>query len=460
MKISINNIGHVKQAEIEVNSITVIAGNNNTGKSTVGKALYASATGLNLLKSGRVIEDKLNSIKTKLNALQNLVELNSLQQQKIRDLIKNSDINELIMWMARDGRDDFKIEDMDEFYSKEMLKKIEDFFGVLELEVGRERDSSASRMGILQIVKEDIVKLLQTSITNTRFQMNIMQKVFEEEFLEQISHMNDTSLPSEVRIQELNENEIRLVFKEHQIVPEDTKLQVSRPFARAFYIDNPFILDEIQLKKISRSRRSMYYHSETLKETLSPTIDWEDQNLFGLNNIEGKIEGIFKYVMKEGKLVKHKGRTYFEKLGLEAPLHIENMSTGFKSFSILYMLLTSDYLSSCEYIILDEPEIHLHPDWQLKYAELVVLISKELNLKVVITSHSPYFIEAIELFSKKHEFLPGVRFYRTKAENKNSQRYLIEDVTNNVKKLYDDLALAFYSLEDLRNQIEEVEDEN
>ena len=41
MKISLNNISKVKKADIEIKGITVIAGENNTGKSTVGKALWS-----------------------------------------------------------------------------------------------------------------------------------------------------------------------------------------------------------------------------------------------------------------------------------------------------------------------------------------------------------------------------------------------------------------------------------
>ena len=37
MKLEFRNIGKISEAEIEANSITVIAGNNDTGKSTVGK---------------------------------------------------------------------------------------------------------------------------------------------------------------------------------------------------------------------------------------------------------------------------------------------------------------------------------------------------------------------------------------------------------------------------------------
>ena len=41
MELSLCNIGKIIEAEVRFEGITVLAGNNNTGKSTVGKALYA-----------------------------------------------------------------------------------------------------------------------------------------------------------------------------------------------------------------------------------------------------------------------------------------------------------------------------------------------------------------------------------------------------------------------------------
>ena len=41
MKLSIKNVGKLKEADVEINGITVIAGENNTGKSTVGKVLWS-----------------------------------------------------------------------------------------------------------------------------------------------------------------------------------------------------------------------------------------------------------------------------------------------------------------------------------------------------------------------------------------------------------------------------------
>lgn len=41
MKLTIENIGNVKNAEIEINGISVIAGQNGTGKSTISRSLFS-----------------------------------------------------------------------------------------------------------------------------------------------------------------------------------------------------------------------------------------------------------------------------------------------------------------------------------------------------------------------------------------------------------------------------------
>ncbi len=45
MKLVLKNIGKVQNATVEINGITVIAGENDTGKSTVGKALFSVFNG-------------------------------------------------------------------------------------------------------------------------------------------------------------------------------------------------------------------------------------------------------------------------------------------------------------------------------------------------------------------------------------------------------------------------------
>ena len=40
MKLKVNNFAKIKEADIIIDGITVIAGENNTGKSTIGKILF------------------------------------------------------------------------------------------------------------------------------------------------------------------------------------------------------------------------------------------------------------------------------------------------------------------------------------------------------------------------------------------------------------------------------------
>ena len=47
-----------------------------------------------------------------------------------------------------------------------------------------------------------------------------------------------------------------------------------------------------------------------------------------------------------------------------------NLSAGLKTFAIMKVLLKSGALEAGGTIILDEPEIHLHPAWQLAFAEI------------------------------------------------------------------------------------------
>lgn len=42
MNISIRNVARVKKAQIDIDGITVVAGLNGTGKTTISKGIYAS----------------------------------------------------------------------------------------------------------------------------------------------------------------------------------------------------------------------------------------------------------------------------------------------------------------------------------------------------------------------------------------------------------------------------------
>ena len=94
------------------------------------------------------------------------------------------------------------------------------------------------------------------------------------------------------------------------------------------------------------------------------------------------------------------GRYYFDKKGQRVEL--VNTATGIKYFGIFQVLSQNNYLNKDTVLVLDEPEVHLHPKWQLEMAKIIVELVKN-GVKIVVNSHSPYMIEALERYAEKAE---------------------------------------------------------
>lgn len=79
-------------------------------------------------------------------------------------------------------------------------------------------------------------------------------------------------------------------------------------------------------------------------------------------------------------------------------------------------------------LIIDEPEVNLHPKWQIFYAEIVCeLVS--MGVDIIITTHSPYIIDALKHYSDK----TGIdnQFYLTERFPDEDYTYFV-DITHNI----------------------------
>jgi hypothetical protein len=95
-----------------------------------------------------------------------------------------------------------------------------------------------------------------------------------------------------------------------------------------------------------------------------------------------------------------KAEFFFNKNGKR--IELINTATGIKYFGILQVLSQNNYLNENTVLVLDEPEVHLHPKWQLEMAKIIVELVKN-GVKIVVNSHSPYMIEALERYAEKAE---------------------------------------------------------
>lgn len=94
-------------------------------------------------------------------------------------------------------------------------------------------------------------------------------------------------------------------------------------------------------------------------------------------------------------------------------------------------------------LILDEPEINLHPEWQVKYAEYIAILQSRLNLNIVVTTHSPFFLKALENASVKNRIEDKCHYYY--AYDKNGDAYL-DCVDNNIQEIYSKMMMPLFTM--------------
>ena len=407
MKLTINNIGKLKNAEVVIDGITVITGENDTGKSTVGKVLWSVFNSFFEIKK-QIRTDKISSI------LEELRRVSSIQD--IRNNLVHSSIVEYDL-------------DLNDFL-KQLEKKLEVLNDV--------RDLDDESKDTLEKIKKRI------NLSDDEIMKKITQINFNKEFNSQINNLNF-----------LEEGNIDLKIKNKNInlIISDDKIQIKDFFSlyeNVMLLDNPRIIDNLA-ENIILSANKIFSIIENLHNSKFISMLRNDKSSTATDNILNE-EKLFKIEEKlnkivDGKFLKKDFGVYFYRNKSGKEINVKNLSTGFKVFSIIKLLIQNNQLRENGTIILDEPEIHLHPEWQLKFAELIVLLQREFGMHILLTTHSPYFLNAIEVFSERHKIDDKCKYYVAENEGNSS---IIKDVTGNTREIYRKLARPIQDLENIR----------
>ena len=127
-------------------------------------------------------------------------------------------------------------------------------------------------------------------------------------------------------------------------------------------------------------------------------------------------------------------------------------SDGIKQIGVILALLENNSLQKNSFLIIDEPESSLHPTWQIKFAQILTFLSKELNIYLYLNSHSPMFIEAMSLYAQYYDLLDATNFYLTEKTDNN--RYVFKRIhAKSMGEVYENLTKPYDELDALKARI-------
>lgn len=411
MKLSIRNVGKLKEADVEINGITVITGENDTGKSTVGKVLWSVFNGFYEIDE-KVYNEKVFELEKIIDEIikENVYKNLSTDYNSFFEIFNSTGKKIAIEFLKGNknySEDEIKI--IINNYKKDL--KIENISKFVQ-EINE----------TLKISDKEIIKVIVSRVMNKEFH-NQINAIFSKKKM----NIGEISL-------KIKDKEIDLKIENNEISDVQNYFLINK---ETMYIDNPFILD------------SYDFEDENHQTHLATNVFSENENSViseikvkkKLNNIYQKLNSVLS-----GEILENKNSKFvYRKNGED--IDLKNLSTGLKTFAIIKMLLQNGTLEENGTIILDEPEIHLHPEWQLKFAELIVLLQKEFGMHILLTTHSPYFLNAIEVFSERHKIDDKCKYYVAENEGNSS---IIKDVTGNTREIYRKLARPIQDLENIR----------
>ncbi|WP_270556605.1 AAA family ATPase [Dorea amylophila] len=429
MKLNIKNFAKIKEADIVIDGITVIAGENNTGKSTIGKVLFS------LFNALSDIDEKISD--------ERLKEIEVTNQRIIWSYVSSVGVSRSSAWRAAIN------------CAKSIKDQIQNRWNEKEIDLQEIIRQILARLnGELKIPTDfDWTELIGEVYENTKEVLNLSEDVIIREFISryfnQVFHSQIQSVSDKINsdaslILDIKGKKEWIQFEKNYCKKFMGELDIVH---KAIYIDNPFVIDEL----------SKFNDLDVMNETLKNLLyrSYNESNMDGIIEsvrVKEKLADIFEMLQQvvDGEILLDQNEEFYLKGNNDEIISVHNLSTGMKSFIILKMLLEKGCLKNKDVVVLDEPEIHLHPQWQIAYAELIVLLQKQFDLSVVVTTHSPYFVDAINLFSCKYETDSKVNFYLSILEE---EAAVMENVTDNIDLIYKKMASPIQMLDTLRYEL-------
>jgi predicted ATPase len=380
------NFAKLKDTSVEFNDITVLAGKPGTGKSYVMKFQYALMETMSSIINGTyqmhyALMESSEQEQTLFYAIKNLVSL----PESIEILIENNNFLEA----SKEFEAHYKLLSKKDTKNKEFLNIFKN-----SLDSFSKRQSNS-----LLASEEDKIHFIFRNILESNFG-------------------NITQIAEEFKYKNIF---FDIDFKDNNLSIQ--KLSTLENVESSLFVETPLILEFEQFLPSERFKTP--YHIDSLLEELNKndfSFTSEETSSF-INNFRNSTSKIIKGNITKGT----QGFSFESESGKS--FNIVNASSGIKSIGLLQYLVTNKALKKGSVLFWEEPEVHLHPDWQKKMVELFIELMNA-GIKIVFSTHSAYMIEYLNALSKKQELTNRVSFNLLQEENGIVENTILSDSDN------------------------------
>ncbi|WP_168413247.1 AAA family ATPase [Bacillus salacetis] len=436
MSLELKNIGLINYANVKIDGLSIIAGENDTGKSTIGKTMFA------IIKAFSRYEQDFNE--------DNKRQIYRLLHNIFMRVRRLSNIDSLEINLVREFSPPKLMKEI-EFYLD--MKDIESIENLLNYRIYLIEDSKLKESEKELIISKLISLIKEISYFSSgekkEYINNALRLAFMSEFGTEISNKLSKG-DSWVKFSEGLDNVLEVSIREN-IIENLSYSEEELFFNDVTYIETPFILqmydlierstafledEEKTANKFSNIRKSIVpFH---IKDIINKLANSEYFN--EITNMEKYQESILNKInnIVDGEVVFNKKKRDFfyqkEYNGEKFRIKSANIASGVKAFSLIQMLVKSGILNDRSLFIVDEPEIHLHPKWQVEYCKIIVELVKN-GVPVLVTTHSPYILQALKVFSDKAGIYDKTNFYFAEKVDNNLGTEVYE-VNENLNKVF------------------------
>lgn len=430
MELFLNNVGVIKDSEIILDGLTVITGKNSSGKTTVGKTMYS------LLSASTNLEEAFEESKRNyiINQISNINRTLKIGRYSFSHrMINENNINKTLITLITRRYFSFPMEKLYE-YLYDLCNTILDF-SIDDYVTFMDFEESEWSIDVLQknfetwknqalLIGSTTKKFINDNQAFYKFNKDRTKAFMNHEFDNQIKPVKSKRSTSRIILTENGCSIVDLKIKSKGNFDFSNESSFYYPYDKCIYIDNPYIIDDLDRFNYLKHSHGGFFDTEQSDSIISSEdikdrneilcdfiLNYEINNFFDYSEFQEKYSKVFEKINKivPGEFEKNSDGYYYVSNGTR--LSVKNLATGSKMFFIIKKLLINGLINEKTMLILDEPESHLHPEWINKFAEILTILIKEIKINILLTTHSPNLLLALNVYSKKMEIFDHSHFY-------------------------------------------------